>query len=74
MDTLLTPLKTPTPHELKHFGNHDGEITLIQNPDVFPSRYEVWMTRVEWEDWRRLVATDDFTEAEAAFLQGLTQL
>jgi hypothetical protein len=47
---------------------------MIQNPYVFPARYEVWLTRVDWEEWRRLIATDDVTEAQAAFTQGLTQL
>jgi hypothetical protein len=63
-----------TPHERTHVGTLHGQIAMIQNPDVFPARYEVWMHRTDWGEWRRLIATDDLTEAQAAFTQGLTQL
>jgi hypothetical protein len=63
-----------TPHERTHYGDHHREITLIENPDAFLPRYEVWMHRTDWGEWRRLIATDDLTEAQAAFTQGLTQL
>lgn len=74
MATVLTPLTTHAPYELTHYGDLHGEISLIENPDPFNPRYEVWMTRVDWEQWYRLTATDDLTEAQGIFKQAITHL
>ena len=54
------------PQELKHFGNNYGEVSLIENPYPF-SRYEVWMTRIDWEGWRRVLGTEDLSTARHLF-------
>ena len=61
------------PQELRHFENDSSELSLVENPYPF-SRYEVWMTRVEWEEWRRLLATEDLSTAQQVFERALHDL
>jgi hypothetical protein len=65
---------TTAPHELWHYTANLGEITLIENPDPYAPRYEVWMTRLDWDQWCRLVATDDRSEAQFVFRKAIAHL
>ena len=70
MSSTSWPIKVK---ELRSFANNYGELTLTENP--YPlARFEVWIQRIDWKGWCRLVATDDLEGAESVFQKALFQL
>ena len=61
--TRVYPL---TPQERRRFGTPAGELVLLENPEALP-HYEVWAFRVDWQEWRRVYATEDLDGAEGLF-------
>jgi hypothetical protein len=56
------------PEQVKQFTNQKGEAIIIRNPyPLSLPRYEVWVSRFDRAEWRRLITTDSEREARLAF-------